>query len=709
MRYRNGLVAAGLLVSAACSSAKQPLHSHPSALEYPVTHKGETVDDYFGIKVADPYRWLEDDRAPKVETWVGKQKKLADDYLAALPERDEIKKRLTEILDVPRQSAPKKHGEYVYYYKNSGMQPRAVYMRKRLDLEDAPEQVVLDSNLLSDDGTVTAIPIGFSSDYRYLTYAVSEGGSDWKTLKVRDLTTMQDENDLLRWVKFSGATWIGDGFYYLRFPEPEAGRELTTVTDGAAVYFHQLGTEQSEDRLVYRRDDDPKLYFGVDKSDDERYLYLGEFGGSNGNSVYYKDLTKDQDFQPLIADRDSSNQVISARAGYFYLYTNRGAGRFRLVKVDPQHPEIESWQDVIPEHPEHKLSYVVYMANQFVAQYLVDVTSQLKIFDRDGRFVRDLSLPGPGTVDGFSGRETDTFTYYSFESFTTPSSVFRYDLISGESTFESRSKVNVQPDDYVTEQVFFPSKDGTRIPMFLSYKKGLKRDGTNPTVLYGYGGFAISIEPRFSVLPFGLMERGVIFARANIRGGGEYGDAWHRAGMRTNKQNVFDDFIGAAEYLAREKYTSAEHLALNGGSNGGLLVAAVMNQRPELMAAAVPEFGCHEMLRFQHFTVGYGWREEYGSSEESIEMFRYLRAYSPLHNISSTAHYPATLVITGDHDDRVVPAHSFKYIATLQEKYRGNEPMLLRVETRTGHGGGSLQQHIDRTADKFAFILFHTR
>lgn len=705
---RSLLLGSFLLSPLACDFGKKTLKAPTS---YPSAKKDVKLDEYFGHKVSDPYRWMEEDSA-ELKQWIADQRKISKDYLQQLPDREGFVKKLEMFLNFPRESSPSLHSGYLYYTKNSGLDPHSVYYRIKKGAADAVEELVLDPNTLSEDGTVAAGPVGFSKDGRYMAYKIQESGSDWNTFKVRDLETKQDLEDELKWVKFSGATWYKNGFFYLRYPTPDKGDELSSANLNAAIYYHRLGTKQEKDVLVHRNRQNPKTYFSSWVTKDNSYLFIYEQSGTYGTKVHFKDLrTPGQKVKTLISNFENEHGVLHYHKGHVWLYTNKEASNFRVVKVSLREPQVEKWVDVIPHNPEHKLEGInLYDSNKLVAHYLVDVSSRLKVFDLEGHFLHEVKLPGVGSVASLRGEENDQEIYFSFQNFTSPSSSYAYNIRTNELKLHKKSQFKADLTDYVTEQVFYESKDGTKVPMFLAHKKGVKRDGTNPVYLTAYGGFDISYTPSFSATVYTWMEKGGVFALANIRGGGEYGQQWHEAGMRFKKQNVFDDFIAAAEYLHREKWTSPEHLTVTGGSNGGLLIGAVANQRPDLFAAAIPEVGVMDMLKFQKFTIGHAWVSEYGSSEESEEMFKYLYAYSPLHNIKQDLGYPAIMVTTADHDDRVVPAHSFKYAATLQEGYEGEKPRIISISSKAGHGAGaSLQHRIQTTADKFAFAWYHSK
>jgi prolyl oligopeptidase len=684
-----------LLFCLSCQKQETPV--------YPVTQKGTQVDDYFGTNVADPYRWLEDDQSPEVKKWVEAENKVTFAYLDKIPFREEIRERLKAIYNYPRYSAPTKAGEYYFFSKNDGLQNQSViYVQK--GLAGTPE-VFLDPNQMSPDGTVRVNLIGISQNDRYVAYSRSEAGSDWQEVRVMDIASKKELGDQLRWIKFTGASWQGDaGFFYSGFDAPAKGEELKGLSQFQKIRFHQLGQPQDKDVLVYEDREHPQRYKNVDITEDEKYLFLTLSEGTHGNELYYRDLSRRaKDFKPLIKGFEYDTFIIDNIGDKFLAQTNIDAANQRVVLIDPRKPEKKDWQTVIAEKPE-VLTRASTVGGQLFCTYLKDATTRAYQYDLQGNLIREISFPALGTARGFYGKRADPFTFYTFTSFTYPPTIYQYDIAGGVSQVFRKTEVTVKPEDYEVQQVFYQSKDGTRVPMFLVHKKGLTRNGQAPAYLYAYGGFNASTLPAFNPTIYGLLENGVIYAVANIRGGGEYGEAWHRAGMLLNKQNVFDDFIAAAEYLINEKYTSSQRLAVGGASNGGLLVGAVMTQRPDLFKVAFPAVGVMDMLRYHKFTVGWGWSVEYGSSDKEAD-FKNLYSYSPLHNIKDGVSYPATLVTTADHDDRVVPAHSFKFMATLQEKNKGPNPVLIRIETRSGHGSSSTTKAIDEAADKFAFMF----
>ncbi len=675
------------------------------ALVYPETVKGETVDNYFGTDVPDPYRWLEDDRSAETEAWVIEQNKVTFGYLDQIPFRAALKERLTEIWNYPKMEAPSKQSGLYFYGYNTGLQNQSViFMKKELDAEG---EVFLDPNLFSEDGTVALSSFSVSNDAKYAGYGIARAGSDWNEFFIRDIETGKDLDDHLQWIKFSGMSWYKNGFYYSRYDEPAEGDELKAANKNNKVYYHLAGTTQSEDKLIYKDSEHPNRGFGVSVTDDEEYLVITSSESTTGNAFGYKKAGLDEKaFTWLIETYKKNYAPIGNKDNMLYVITNQDAPKYKLVGIDLNDPAPENWVDIIPEK-EEVLEGCSLVGGHLVATYLKDAYNVSQVFELDGTFKHIVEFPGIGSVGGFGGKITDEFTFYTFTSFNYPPVIFKYNIAENKSEIYYESEVEFSGDDFVTKQVFFESKDGTKVPMFIVHKKGIVLDGTNPTMLYGYGGFNITYSPRFSVVNAIWMEQGGIYALAGIRGGGEYGEEWHMAGTILNKQNVFDDFIAASEFLIAEKYASPDKLAVIGGSNGGLLVGAVVNQRPDLYAAAIPAVGVMDMLRFHKFTIGRYWTTDYGSSEDSTQ-FEYLNKYSPVHNVSDEKDYPAVMVTTADHDDRVVPAHSFKYIATLQEKYKGNNPVIIRIETDAGHGGGKpTEKIIEESTDELAFFWYN--
>jgi prolyl oligopeptidase len=678
-------------------------------LQYPTTKKIDHVDTYHGGQVPDPYRWLEDDNSAETGQWVTEQNKVTFGYLDRIPYRAKLKARLEQLYNYPKYGAPFRRGEYYFFSKNDGLQNQSVlYIQKGLD--GTPEMLI-DPNTFSADGTTRLGTFSVSKDGAYAVYGLSTGGSDWQEYRVLEVATRKTLPDQIKWVKVSGASWAGGGFFYSRYPEPEKGRELSTKNENHQVFFHKVGTPQSADELVYEDKANPQRFHGVSVTDDERFaiLNISDRGkGKDGNALFFRDLASaDKAFKPIVADiTDDSFGVVDNAGDLFLIETNRKAPNGRVFLFDPKNPAEANWKDVLPEKPE-PLQGASSAGGKLFATYLKDVTTRAFVYSLKGALENEVPLPGLGSAGGFGGRADDTVVFYTFTSFNYPPTIFRYDIATKKSTIFREAKIpGFAADAYEVKQVFYPSKDGTKIPMFLTYKKGLLLDGSNPTLLYGYGGFNITTAPGFNALRIALLENGFVYASANMRGGGEYGEKWHEQGMKLKKQNVFDDFIAAAEWLIANRYTSKDKLAMNGGSNGGLLVGSVLNQRPDLFRVAVPQVGVMDMLRFHKFTIGWNWIADYGSSDNAEE-FKALRAYSPLHNIKAGTKYPATFITTADHDDRVVPAHSFKYAATLQERQAGDAPVLIRIETKSGHGASSTTKQIELTADVYAFIMYN--
>ena len=678
-------------------------------MNYVATKKIDQVDEYHGVKVPDPYRWLEDDvrQSKEVAEWIEAQNKLTFSFLESIPQREPIKKRLTELWNYEKFGVPSKVGGRYYYSKNDGLQNQSVlYVLDKLDGEP---RVLLDPNSWSKDGTVALAATSFSDDGKYVAYSVAEAGSDWNTWRIMEIDSGRLLADELKWIKFSGVSWTNDsrGFFYSRFDAPKEGAAFQGLNKNQKVYFHRIGTPQSDDVLVFKRPDQPDWGFQTSVTEDGRYLIITTWKGTDDKyRIAYKDLLEPYGMPvDLIENFDNEYSFIGNDGAVFYFQTDLNAPRKRVIAIDTRKPvDPKEFKELIPESKE-TLVGVNIVANQFVTTYLKDAKTQVKLFRLDGSFVREVDFPGIGSAAGFGGRREDTETFYSFSSFATPSSIFRYDMLTGKSTLFRQTKVKFNPDDYLVEQVFFKSKDGTRVPMFLAYKKGLKKDGSNPTLLYGYGGFSISLTPSFSVARLGWMEMGGIFAMPNLRGGGEYGEEWHQGGTKLNKQNVFDDFISAGEWLIENGYTKTEKLAIQGGSNGGLLVGACMTQRPDLFGACLPAVGVMDMLRFHKFTAGRFWVDDYGSADDP-KQFAAIYKYSPYHNVKPGTKYPATMVTTADTDDRVVPGHSFKFAAALQAAQTGDAPNLIRIETRAGHGAGKpTSKIIEEVADQWAFLV----
>ncbi|MCS6874399.1 MAG: prolyl oligopeptidase family serine peptidase [Pyrinomonadaceae bacterium] len=675
-------------------------------IEYPRTKKVDQVDEYHGIKVADPYRWLEDANSPETKAWIEAQNKITRAYLDSIPEREKVKRRLTELWDYERYSLPLKRGNKYFYLKNDGLQNQSVlYVADSLESEG---RVLLDPNKLSADGTVALSGFSVDEDGKLLAYGISSGGSDWQEWRIREVETGRDLSDVIRWVKFSSVSWTkdGKGFFYSRYPEPDEKTKLAGQNFYHKLYYHKIGTDQSEDILVYERSDHKEWGFGGTVTEDGRYLIINVWRGTDPrNLIFYKDLTREgSKVVELISEFENDYTFLGNDGKIFYFQTDNKAPRRRIIAIDIEKPEPENWREIVSQQSE-TISSASIVGNYLIVSYLKDAYVQTKIFDLSGKFVRHVKYPTIGMASGFGGRREDKETFYVFTSFAFPPTIYRYNLETGESKIFRQPSVKFNANEIEVKQVFYNSKDGTRVPMFIVHKKGIKLNGNNPTLLYGYGGFNVSLTPSFSVSRIVWLEMGGVFAMPNLRGGGEYGEEWHKAGTKLKKQNVFDDFIAAAEWLIQNKYTSPSKLAISGASNGGLLVGAVLNQRPDLFAAALPAVGVMDMLRFHKFTIGWAWISDYGSPENPEE-FKALYAYSPLHNIRKGTKYPAVLITTADHDDRVVPAHSFKYAATLQEAQAGEAPILIRIETRAGHGAGKpTSKQIEEQADVYAFLI----
>jgi len=676
-------------------------------LSYPQSRKAEQVDTYFGEKVADPYRWLEEEKSPETTRWVEEQNKVAFGYLEKIPYRAAVKSRLEKLYNYQRFSAPSRNGEYFVFSKNDGLQNQSVlYIQKGLD---GKADLLLDPNKFSADGTTRLAGFSLSKNGRYAAYGVSIGGSDWTEFRVMEVQSRKILTDVIKWAKVTGTAWAGNGFYYSRYDAPDQTNALTSKNEGHKVYYHRIGTAQEADELVYEFKANPQRFHNVNTSEDERFAFLSisdRGKGKKGNSVFYRDVTKgDKTWTPIVAEvGDYLYYVVDNVGDKLLIQTNAGAPNWKLVLFDPKNPAEKNWKTVLAERAE-PLEGAGTAGGKIFATYLKDVTTRAYVHDLSGKRESEIVFPGPGTASGFGGNFDDRFIFYTYTSFNAPPTIYRYDIASRKSTvFRSPEIPGFSEGAYETRQVFFNSKDGTRVPMFLTYRKGMKLDGTNPLLLYGYGGFNSNTSPSFSALRLALLEQGVVYASANMRGGGEYGEKWHEAGMKLKKQNVFDDFIAAAEYLISNRYTSPGRLAIHGVSNGGLLVGAVANQRPDLFKAVIQQAGVMDMLRFQKFTIGWNWITDYGSADNEAE-YRVLRAYSPIHNIRSGTRYPATLITTADHDDRVVPAHSYKYAAAMQAAQAGTNPVLIRIDTNSGHGASSTTKAIEQTADIYSFIF----
>lgn len=684
---------------------KTNISFQPIPVKYPHSRKDTTIiDNYHGKEIADPYRWLEDDRSEATAAWVKAQNEVTFAYLNQIPFRESIRQRLEELWNYERFGVPFQEGERFFYFKNDGLQNQSVlYVQDQLD---GPSTLVLDPNKFSADGTSSLGALDFSKDGRYLAYEVSTGGSDWRTIRVKDLQENHTLSDELKWVKFSPISWMGNGFYYSRYPEPDAEKELSGRNEFHSVYYHELGTPQAEDKVVFADRSHPNRGFYALTTEDEQYMTIGAWEATSGNALYFQNLSQPENaIVPIVERFDHDFSLVGNLDDRLLISTNYKADNRRLIAIHTEQPDESYWEEILPESKD-KLNSVSVLGGKIVATYIHNASSQIKIFDLNGKFIADLDLPGIGTVNSIRGKKDSNQAFYNFTSFTQPTTIYSLDLNTLESTVFKSPKSSFVANDYTTEQVWYESADGTKVPMFLTYKKGMQRNGQAPTLLYGYGGFDISVLPSFSVQRSVILENGGIYAVANIRGGGEFGKKWHQAGTKEQKQNVFNDFIAAAEYLIAQGYTSKDKLAIEGRSNGGLLVGACMTQRPDLFKVALPGVGVLDMLRYHQFTIGRAWSGDYGLSEEE-KAFDYLLAYSPLHNVERTA-YPATMITTADHDDRVVPAHSFKFAATLQEHHQGDNPVLIRVETSAGHGAGKpTSKQIEEAADVLSFFFYN--
>ncbi len=694
MKFRPILLTAGVLFSATLYSQK---------MIYPKALKGTQTDTYFGTAVADPFRDLEND-SEATRKWVDEEVAYSQNYLSKIPFRDQIKNQLRDIWNYEKISAPFKEGDYTYYYKNDGLQAQSVLYRT--NNKTKATEVFLDPNKFSEKGTTSLAQLSFNKKGNLAAYSISEGGSDWNKIIIIDAVSKKQIDETLSDVKFSGISWQGDeGFYYSSYDKPKEGTVLSGMTDKHKVYFHKLGTKQSEDKLIFGGDKTPRRYLGAGVSEDQRYLIISAANATNGNELYVKDLKNGGDFIQINKGFDINVSIVDTEGDNLFIFTDKDAPNMRLVKTTVKNPSPETWKDVIPQ-TENVLA-ISGGGGYFFATYMVDAIDQVKQYDKTGKLIREISLPGKGNISGFGGKEKEKDLYYSFSNYITPGTTYKFNADTGKSEVYQKPKVKFNPENYVSEQVFYTSKDGTKIPMMINYKKGTKLDGKNPTILYSYGGFNISLQPAFSVVNAIWMENGGIYAVPNIRGGGEYGKKWHDAGTKMDKKNVFNDFIAAGEYLQNKGYTSKEYMALSGRSNGGLLVGATMTMRPDLAKVAFPGVGVLDMLRYNKFTAGAGWSYDYGTAEDNREMFEYLKSYSPVHNVKAGTCYPSTMIITSDHDDRVVPAHSFKFGAELQEKQACSNPVLLRIEKNAGHGAGrATDQVISENADLISFALF---
>ena len=697
-----------LLVYFSCSSPENKSVTYPQIdVKYPQTKKVDQVDDYFGTQVSDPYRWLEDDLSDETASWVESQNQVTFAYLNKIPFRDQIKSRIEKLWNYEKVGSPTKHGIYYYFYKNDGLQNQYVLYRKK-ELDSKESEVFIDPNKFSSDGTISMSGPGFTKDGSLMAYLISESGSDWNKIIIKDTESLKILGDTIVDVKFSGLSWKGnDGFYYSSYDKPKEGSQLSGKTQYHKLFYHKLGTHQNDDVLIFGGEKQPRRYIGGYLTEDQKYLVITAAESTSGNELYIKDLSIDKNpIIQIVKGFENDQYIIDNDGSRLLIETNLNAPNKKLVEVDFANPKSENWKDLIPETKDVLSTSTA--GGSIFASYMVDVKSKIFQYDYNGKLICEVQLPSIGSAGGFSAEKSDKELYYSFTSFTYPETIFSYDINTGESKLYWKPSIDFNPEDYETEQVFYDSKDGTKVPMFIVYKKGLVRNGKNPTYLYAYGGFNISLTPSFSTSRIILLENGGIYAQPNLRGGGEYGEKWHKAGTKMQKQNVFDDFITAGEYLKSNNYTSTEYLAIAGGSNGGLLIGATINQMPDLAGVAFPAVGVLDMLRYHKFTAGAGWTSDYGNADESEEMFNYLLKYSPIHNIKEL-NYPATLITTGDHDDRVVPAHSFKFAAEIQDKQQGAAPVLIRIETKAGHGAGKpIAKVIEEQADKWAFFFYNT-
>lgn len=691
-----------IIMSTSCMQKNQHVN-----IKYPKAKKVDSTDVYFGHEVADPYRWLEDDNSEETAEWVAAENAITNDYLSTIPFRENLRKRLTEIWNYPKYGVPFKKGNNLFYFKNDGIQNQSVlYIQADID---EPAEVLLDPNQLSEDGTVALASMGISKDGKYLGYSIARGGSDWNEIFVMEIESRKVLEDHIKWVKFSGVSWQGDGFYYSGYNKPDEGEELKGQNRFHKVFYHVLGTKQDSDQLIFEDKNNPLRTFYGYTTEDEQFLIVSESESTSGNSLYAAKLSdkKKPEFTKIANGFENDFNVVDNIGDKLLIMTNYEAPMQKLVLSEYNNSDPDKWEVIVPEK-EQVLQGSSLVGDQLFVQYLEDAQSKAYFYSLDGELLHELELPTMGTLSGFNGEKGETTAYYGFTSFTFPSSVYQYDIATQKSTVMQTSEVDFNPELYQTEQVFFSSKDGTRVPMFIIHKKNLNMNNDNPVLLYGYGGFNISLTPSFSVSRATFLEQGGVYVMVNLRGGGEYGEKWHEQGTLMNKQNVFDDFIYAAKYLINNKYTSPEKLAIAGGSNGGLLVGAVMTQEPNLFKVAIPMVGVLDMLRYHNFTIGWAWASDYGRSDDSEEMFNYLYGYSPLHNIKTGVSYPATMAITADHDDRVVPAHTFKFMATLQAKDGGKNPVLVRIETKAGHGAGKpTSKQIDEATDMYSFIMYN--
>ena len=691
-----------MIILLSCSTKQNEKIMDYSGL-YPKSKKTDHTDVYFGRTIYDPYQWLENDTSAETADWVKAQNQVTSAYLDSMPYRVKIKERLTKLWNYPKFSVPFREGENYFFYKNTGLQPQSILYHTK-DLK-AEAEVFLDPNKLSDDGTVALAGLDISNDGKYAAYGIARSGSDWTEYHVMEVSSGKKLDDQLNWIKFSGIAWYKNGFYYSRYNEPSKGKELSQANKNHKVYYHQIGTKQQADKLVYEDSKNPNRTWGAGVTNDEKFLFISGSESTNGNNLMFKDLSaNDKNFKTIYPDFGYDFEVIDNLGDELLIKTNYKAPNYRLISVNTKNYKEENWKEIIPQR-NYLMQSVNLAGGKMIVGYMKDVSSRVFVFDYNGKEISEIKLPGIGTCSGFSGKKEDNIAFYSFTSFLSPSTIYSYYVNSNSSEVFKKSEIDFKFDDYETRQVFCNSKDGTKIPIFITSKKGIRMNGKNPVLLYGYGGFNISLTPSFSISNLVFLENGGVYARVNLRGGGEYGEEWHKAGMKNKKQNVFDDFIAAAEYLIDQKYTSPSKLAIRGGSNGGLLVGAVMMQRPELFKVALPAVGVMDMLKYHKFTIGWAWADEYGSSDDSL-MFNYLLKYSPYHNIQERQIYPATLVTTADHDDRVVPAHSFKFIAALQAAASGRNPVLIRIETKAGHSAGKpTAKVIEEYTDMWTFVF----
>ena len=706
MKYKKMITS--LIICSILVSCKEKSTPKKTQLNYPKTAKNPVVDTIFNTTIVDNYRWLEDDRSKETERWVKAENEITFDYLNKISYKEQLKERLAALWNYEKVEAPFKEGNYTYFYKNNGLQNQYVIYRYKTGEDPQLATVFLDPNTFADDGTISLGATSFSKDGKTLAYSISEGGSDWRKVLIMNTETKEIVEDTLVDIKFSGISWFkNEGFYYSSYDKPK-GSELSAKTDQHKVYYHKLGTSQKEDKVIFGAIPSEKhRYIGATVSEDNRYLFISASTSTSGNKLFVKDLKKPNNkLNEILSHTNSDTYVLDNLGSKLYLVTNFNAPNKKIVAVDASNPSPENWVDIISE-TKNVLNPSI-AGNFIFAEYMVDAVSKVLQYDYSGKLVREVNLPGIGSVAGFNAKKEDTELFYSFTNYTTPGSIYKYNMALGASELFQKANIDFNPETYESKQVFYSSKDGTKIPMIITHKKGIELDGKNPTILYGYGGFNVSLTPSFSIANAVWMEQGGVYAVPNLRGGGEYGKKWHNAGTQLKKQNVFDDFIAAAEYLIDKKYTSSEFLAISGRSNGGLLVGATMTQRPDLMQVALPGVGVLDMLRYHTFTAGAGWAYDYGTAADSKEMFNYLKGYSPVHNVKNNTKYPATLITTGDHDDRVVPAHSFKFAAELQDKQTSNNPILIRIETNAGHGAGTpVSKTIEQYADIFAFTLYN--